>query len=63
MRSATVFFALAAAFASAADDKKSPLEEFNIVAGNVELRERGKLPLLLLIFFSRCVPVFRGLVL
>lgn len=41
MRSATVFFALAAAFASAADDKKSPLEEFNIVAGNVELRERG----------------------
>lgn len=43
MRSAAVFFALAAAFASAADDKKSsPLEEFNIVAGNVELRDRGK---------------------
>lgn len=42
MRSATIFFALAAAFASAADDKKSPLDEFNIVAGNVELRDRGK---------------------
>lgn len=49
MRSAAVFFALAAAFASAADDKKSsPLEEFNIVAGNVELRDRGKPRLLFL---------------
>ena len=42
MRSATVFLALAATLASAADKAKSPLEEFNVIAGSVALRERGK---------------------
>ncbi|MBE3044144.1 hypothetical protein IMZ48_16550 [Candidatus Bathyarchaeota archaeon] len=43
MRTATVFFALAAALASAQDDKKSPVEEFGIIVGNVESRDRSKL--------------------
>lgn len=65
MRSAAVFFALAAAFASAADDKtSSPLEEFNIVAGNVELRDRGNLrPLFFFSPFALGFPHFGELAL
>ena len=43
MRSATVFLALAATLASAADSKKSPLEEFSITLGNVDQSELGEL--------------------
>jgi hypothetical protein len=43
MRTASVFLALAAALVSAqdSDSKKSPLEEFDITAGSVELRDRS----------------------